>query len=138
MLSLTLLVASLLAASEEPNSVTVSIQKLESSEGQVLCALFAGKDGFPAELKKAKSVKRAAIKQKRSSCRFDAITSGRYAVAVIHDEDKDGELDTNFLGIPSEPVGVSNNVRGSFGPPKYRDASFEVADQSLSLKISVE
>ncbi|MEL6195877.1 MAG: DUF2141 domain-containing protein [Myxococcota bacterium] len=137
MLSLTLFVASLLAASE-PNSVTVSIQKLESNEGQVLCALFASKDGFPAELKRAKSVQRATIKQKKASCRFESVVLGRYAVAVIHDEDKDGELDTNFLGIPSEPVGVSNNVRGSFGPPKFRDASFQVADQSLFLKISVE
>jgi len=41
---------------------------------------------------------------------------GKYAVSVFHDENSNGKLDTNFLGIPREGVGASNNAKGHFGP----------------------
>ncbi|MEO1171643.1 MAG: DUF2141 domain-containing protein [Myxococcota bacterium] len=138
MLKSLLVLFPLLAANPAGPSVSISVQGLESSEGQVICALYGSRKGFPTELEKAQRVKRVPIKGQKASCLFDRLASGTYAIAVIHDEDKDGELDTNFLGIPSEPVGVSKNVRGSFGPPKFADAAFQMGDSARALKISVE
>ena len=44
-------------------------------------------------------------------CQFNDIPPGTYAIAVFHDENANGKLDKNFLGIPCEGYGASNNVR---------------------------
>jgi uncharacterized protein (DUF2141 family) len=56
--------------------------------------------------------------------RFDNIPPGEYALALFHDENSNNELDQNFLRIPQEGFGFSNNAMGNFGPPKYEDAKF--------------
>lgn len=49
---------------------------------------------------------------------------GSYAIQVFHDLDSNGKLKTNFIGIPREPIGTSNNAKGKMGPPKFEDAKF--------------
>ena len=62
---------------------------------------------------------------------------GTYAFNVIYDEDSDGKLDTGFLGIPTEKVGFSNQARGSFGPPKFNKASFQLeADTTMKITFT--
>jgi uncharacterized protein (DUF2141 family) len=51
---------------------------------------------------------------------------GDYALSAFYDEDGDAELDTNFIGMPKEPIAMSNNAVAKFGPPKYSDAVFTV------------
>ena len=48
---------------------------------------------------------------------------GEYAISIFHDSNGNGELDTNFIGLPKEPVALSNNAKAKFGPPKYEDLS---------------
>ncbi len=62
---------------------------------------------------------------------------GEYAVKVIHDENSNDELDTRMFGIPKERYGFSNDARGSFGPPDYKDARFtlESPEQKISIQI---
>jgi uncharacterized protein (DUF2141 family) len=55
-------------------------------------------------------------------------------VAVFHDENGNGKLDTNFLGIPREGVGVSNNKLRKLGPPTWEDSKFGLAG-SLTLDV---
>jgi len=62
---------------------------------------------------------------------------GRYAVQVVQDRDSDGKLDTNMLGIPSEPVGFSRNAVGRFGPPKFDSAAFDYDGKPLDLAIDL-
>ena len=45
-------------------------------------------------------------------------------------------MDTNFLGIPKEPIACSNNAKGSFGPPKFKDAKFAIAEEETHIKIN--
>lgn len=60
---------------------------------------------------------------------------GRYAVVVVSDVNGNGKLDTNFLGIPKEPVGASHNPTSRFGPPRFQDAAFDVADSPVELVV---
>ncbi|MGE0784646.1 MAG: DUF2141 domain-containing protein [Sandaracinaceae bacterium] len=66
---------------------------------------------------------RAPIRGGVARCRFHAPVS-RVAFAAMHDEDDDGELDRDLLGVPSEGYAFSNDVREPFGPPSFRAASF--------------
>ena len=58
-----------------------------------------------------------------------------YAVHVFHDLDSNGKMKTNFIGIPREPTGVSNEAKGKFGPPKFKDAKFAVTGEPVDVPI---
>ena len=63
---------------------------------------------------------------------------GEYALSIFYDSNNNGELDTNFIGIPKEPVAISNNARPKFGPPKYKDAVFTLGSEALVQRINME
>ena len=60
-----------------------------------------------------------------------------YAIAIYHDVNKNGKLDTNFFGIPSEIYGFSNNARGTFGPPSFSETKV-VCDKNNTLVIQLK
>ena len=67
-----------------------------------------------------------------------SVEPGRYSVAVFLDEDGDGEFDTNFLGIPREPFGFSNDAMGAMGKPSFDAASFEVGTGGASVELTLK
>lgn len=60
---------------------------------------------------------------------------GTYAIGLYHDENGNKRLDKNFLGIPVEPLGVSNNPTFFFGPPSHADSAFSVGPEGTTLEI---
>lgn len=67
---------------------------------------------------------------------FDDIAPGRYAVMVTHDENGNGKLDTNIVGMPTEGYGFSNNPR-VMRKPTFDEAAFDVADGDVALDIAI-
>jgi uncharacterized protein (DUF2141 family) len=63
---------------------------------------------------------------------------GEYALSVFYDKDNDGELDTNFIGMPKEPIAMSNNAVAKMGPPKYADAVFTLGAEPLIQRITMK
>ena len=63
---------------------------------------------------------------------------GDYALSVFYDQDGDGELKTNFIGMPKEPIALSNNAVAKFGPPKYSDAVFSLGAQPIIQSLSIK
>jgi uncharacterized protein (DUF2141 family) len=63
---------------------------------------------------------------------------GAYALSVFYDTDNDGELDTNFIGMPKEPIALSNNAMAKFGPPKFEDAVFTLGAEPLIQHITIK
>jgi len=63
---------------------------------------------------------------------------GNYALSVFYDQDGDGELKTNFIGMPKEPIALSNNAVAKFGPPKYSDAVFSLGAQPMIQSLSIK
>jgi uncharacterized protein (DUF2141 family) len=83
------------------------------SGGQIVAAIYATSDGFSGfDTKKAAAVQVAPAAGGGATLTFTGLKPGKYAVSAFHDADKDGKLKTNFIGIPKEPVGVSNNPGG--------------------------
>ena len=76
------------------------------------------------------------IENKKSVVIFKNLPRGEYAVSFVHDENDNKKMDTNFLGIPKEDYGCSNNATGFMGPPKYEDAKFMLEEnKSINIKI---
>jgi uncharacterized protein (DUF2141 family) len=65
------------------------------------------------------------------------IASGEYAVAVYADINGNNKLDSNFLGIPKEPIGMSRNAKGRFGSPSFADAAFKITDGVNTMSIQL-
>ena len=119
------------------NVIHVEISGLRSDKGQMLCALFSSAEAFPKKADKAVARLTAKIVEHQATCDFSGVAQGTYAVSVVHDENANGKLDTNFIGMPREGVGASNDAKGHMGPPKFSAASFQYAGGRLDLKIHV-
>ena len=117
--------------------IQVEIDGLRNDKGQVLCALYSSADGFPTNGEKALAQAKSPISDGHAVCEFPGVAAGTYAVSTFHDENSNGKLDRNFMGIPREGVGASNNAKGHFGPPKFDSAAFRFSGSRLVLKIAI-
>ena len=120
------------------NSIKVVVVGLHSNDGEVDCALFGSADGFPGDSSKAGKTTKSKIKNGQAVCMFADVVPGDYAVSVFHDENLNGKLDRNFIGMPKEGVGASNDASGNFGPPKFDDARFNYKGGRSVLAIHVK
>ena len=123
--------------SPQPNVMHVEIERLRNDKGQVVCALYSSSEGFPKKTEKALAHVNSAIADKQAVCEFSGIAPGTYAVSVFHDENSNGKLDSNFLGIPREGVGASNDAKGHLGPPKFDAAAFHFSGGRMTLRIKI-
>jgi len=116
----------------------VKILNIRNSIGTVACALFESPAGFPIEfLHYATNIMVIKIRDTQARCDFLDIPPGTYALAVIHDENMNGKLDTNWLGVPREGYGFSNDVKGLLSAPSFSAAGFQYDGQNLELTISL-
>lgn len=119
------------------NVIHVEISGLRSDKGQMLCALHSSAEAFPKKADRAVARLTAKIADRQATCDFSGIAPGTYAVSVVHDENANGKLDANFIGMPREGVGASNDAKGHMGPPKFGAASFPYRGGRLELKIHI-
>jgi len=128
------LVSSLGFSSQEKLSLIIEVSGATPGKGQAVCSLFTSADTY---LKKPAIKKTKPIDSNGEVVfRIDNLDPGTYAVSIVYDEDRNGKLNTGLFGIPTEPVGVSNNAKGSFGPPSYEKAAF-VLSASKTIRISL-
>jgi uncharacterized protein (DUF2141 family) len=120
--------------------IDVTVTGVSSASGMVGCALFSSKTGFPLESKKhAATTVRVQAAGGVANCSFENVSPGEYAVAVVHDTNGNEQADTNMLGMPTEGVGVSNNVIPKLSPPSFEVCRFVVADgQPTKLAIAMK
>ncbi|MBC7794868.1 MAG: DUF2141 domain-containing protein [Clostridia bacterium] len=125
-------------AEEFSTGIVMHVDGLKTDQGTLHCALYANAKGFPTEPEHAATEVKVQVREKRATCVFPDVKAGRYAVALWHDVNGDNKLDANWLGIPKEPVGSSNNAKGSFGPPSFAKASFDFQPPLVRQTIRLE
>lgn len=116
--------------------LTVKVEGLENTKGNVSIGVYNNSDNFPDVGKAFKDVD-AKIDSKDFSYTFNDLSEGTYAVAIFHDENQNIKMDKNFIGIPNEGYGFSNNVFGRFGPPDFDEASFMI-DNDKTITITLK
>ncbi|MCW9064937.1 MAG: DUF2141 domain-containing protein [Ignavibacteriaceae bacterium] len=79
-----------------------------------------------------------SIENKEVIVVIDSLKYGEYAVRVFHDENKNGKIDSNFLGIPTEDYGYSNDASGWFGPPSWEKAKFIFDKPEMTIDINID
>jgi uncharacterized protein (DUF2141 family) len=115
--------------------LSVRLVGLRNDHGRSGCMLFGSEKGFPKDSGAAMQRTWCPIHGSESTCRFDPIAAGIYAVACFHDENGNGKCDTVFLGIPTEGTVVSNEAKGFMGPPSFKGAQFSFPGRPTELRL---
>ena len=122
-LSLYFLAITSLAIASEPVQLIVNVHGLTPNQGQVKVAVYTPNEEFLGDA----AINGSQTVGQQESVKFIFnIKPGTYAVSSFYDVNMNDELDTNFLFIPTEPVGFANQPSSKFGPPSFEDAAVEI------------
>ena len=113
----------------------VEVVGLRSNKGQVMVALYRETDEFPTKKGRYKHLILTPHNHVATGV-FEDLHPGKYAVAVILDENKSFDMDKNMFGFHLEQYGFSNNAREKLSAPSFEKASFELhTDRKIQIKI---
>jgi uncharacterized protein (DUF2141 family) len=117
-------------------TIDVNVGTLRSTKGWLGCRLYSSAQGFPKEHTALEQ--KLAIAGSTVRCTFANVPAGTYAVAVMHDENANGKLDSNFIGIPTEGYGVSNNHTHAMSAPSWDESKFDAkAGEDIRIGIAL-
>jgi uncharacterized protein (DUF2141 family) len=143
-----MVLASLVAISAQAAALKVTFQGVRSGDGAILIGLYDNPGGFVSAIKdsaktallnKQDRLVGAAMRAKAGaqSIVFTDLPLGRYAIIVFHDENDNGLLDEDSVGIPSEGYGFSNDAKGLFSAPSFDAAAITVGKADMNISISI-
>ena len=131
--------APLAAQTTDNANLTVRVRGARNPKGKIRVALFRDGKGFPNDASTAIHAQAADIDPRILSAQvvFADLPDGVYAVSVFHDENMNERLDKNFMGVPKEGYGASNNPKKKMGPPNFDEAKFQLSgtEQSVEIKL---
>lgn len=103
---------------QKPASLRIEIYNLKNSKGQIVLDLQdENKNSIKAVFQE--------IKDNQCIITITNLSPGKYTFRYFHDENNNKKLDTDWIGIPTEGFGFSNNAKGKFGPPSYEKTIFQ-------------
>jgi uncharacterized protein (DUF2141 family) len=134
----TVAVATTASVDAASGTLTIEINGLRNRKGQVCLSVFDSSRGFPTNGDNAVRSQCVNVDDPASvQVTFGGLKGGSYAVAVLHDENADGQANRNRLGIPTEGFGFSRNPGLIAGPPKFGDAAFLAAGSRTEIQIQM-
>ncbi|TLU84766.1 MAG: DUF2141 domain-containing protein [Chlorobium sp.] len=125
-------------SSVKTGRIVVTITDITHTGGFLGISLHNSKKGFPGKHDLAFTSQQKKYSGSTEMFVFENVPYGTYAISVAHDENGNGKLDTNFIGIPKEGVGVSNNPKIGIGGPKFDPCSFMLNTEELDLTIAMK
>lgn len=114
----------------------VTVKNIKGHKGNIMVGIFDSNENF---LKKPLDGRMVQASGDSIIVVFENLKPGKYAVSVLHDANKNKDLDQNKLGIPKEGFGFSNNVTGAMGPPSFERALIDLTqDQNMDIDIKMK
>lgn len=127
------------SAQDKTGKIVVQVKNFKSNDGKARFLIFSSneKKSFPKEKDKAYGKFVVPIKDNQVIFTFENLPYGEYAISVHHDEDDNGKVNSNFIGIPNEGLGASNDAKGFFGPPSFDKAKVDLNKEQISIIINI-
>jgi uncharacterized protein (DUF2141 family) len=125
-------------AAGDPATIEVTVEKVRNSKGLITAVLY--NDDPETFLKRGARLDRIRVdaREGETTLCLRAPAAGRYSVALYHDENGNEEFDRDFLGIPSEGYGFSQNPGFRFGKPDVEETLFTIDEAPVSLRIAMQ
>lgn len=133
--SLFIFLGTVMVASQENGTINLTIEfnVTKYNKGSIYLALYNSADTYMKDGYKSAKTK---VIDGKATISFENIEKGTYAFSVFHDVNSNEKMDKNFMGIPKEPYGFSNNKKGKFGPPDFEKVKFELnQDETIQVNI---
>lgn len=135
LVALTMLTA--VTGNVEPGSLDAGISGFRSQKGNVMACLTTQPRNFP-NCQDDPNARRMTVPTRQAGLlKFENLPSGTYALALIHDENGNGKLDT-MMGIPKEGFGFSKNPVIRFGPPSFKSAQVVITSGDVAESVKVK
>lgn len=116
-------------------SITVTIEGIRNSNGSIGIVLHDENSDFPMD--EGVQAKEVSLNSSGNvEVTFKDLAPGDYALAVMHDENDNGDIDFNSNGMPIEGFGFSNDAMGDMGPPDFDQAAFS-AEEDTDVTVSL-
>ena len=115
--------------------LTVEIKGIASDKGDVYVAIY---DKTEKWMKTALSDAKASAKKGSVTVTFKELPEGDYAISLYHDENGNGKMDRNVIGMPTEPYAFSNDAAGNYGPASFEQAKFKVDGEKKNIVINIK
>jgi uncharacterized protein (DUF2141 family) len=131
-----LIVFSLLGLLGTTYDLEVQVEGIPNTKGTLFIGLFNSSASFPSFGKQYKGVV-VTHEGKSHVYKFKNLPKDSYALAIYHDENKNGKLDKNLVGAPTEAYGFSNNAREMFSAPSFESAKI-VLDRDKKCQIRIK
>ena len=116
-------------------NLTIEVSGEVGDKGAVLVALYKASDKW---MGKATDIRRTAAVKSGVAVTFNDLADGEYAISLFIDENSNGKLDTNAVGMPIEPYAFSNDASGTFGPPSFDKAKFVLGKDDKKHVITIK
>ena len=123
------------AGAGETTRVTVTITELRNAKGVVRACMTDDPELFPKCRDDAASHRKVVPAAETLTLTFENVKPGRYAIALLHDENDNGKADRALLLMPKEGFGFSLDAKVRMGPPSFKSAAFEVGAQPVKQAI---
>jgi uncharacterized protein (DUF2141 family) len=123
-----------IAAPAPAATLSVTVDEIAVQQGQLKLALYDSESAWKGEAKPRAGHLAQPDGDATLEFSFADLPPGRYAVRVMHDENGNGKLDSNFLGIPKEGYGASNNPK-VMRAPHFDEAAFDLGEEDLAITI---
>ncbi|MEA2042177.1 MAG: DUF2141 domain-containing protein [Bacteroidota bacterium] len=115
------------------NSIEVNVQNLRNKKGVIRVSLYNTCQSFP---KVGLEYLKVSLNPEHPNYVFRKLPPGKYAVAVLHDENKNRHADKNWLGIPQDGFGFSRNVKPKVKAPSFEQTCVELKKGNI-LRLNI-
>lgn len=125
----------ILNSPSDTKDLKLTITNIKHLEGSLVIGIYNSGDRF-LEAGQAFRTISIEVENNTEEVLIENLPSGTYAVSMYHDKNSNGKCDRNFLGIPKEPYGFSNNFRPKFSAPTFNDCKFTLSsDQKMEISL---
>lgn len=133
LLSMAVLTTALLTSYAHAHAATVmfEINGIKNDAGKIYVSLFKGQENYHNN--KAEAWQIVTPKSGTKTAVFSDLTPGDYAIKYFHDENDNRKLEKNLFGSPTEGYGFSSDAKPSYGPAKYEDMKFSIAEAGQTV-----
>lgn len=118
-------------------SLVLSVNNIRPTKGQILVSVYNQAKGFPSDRQHAFMTKAVPFNGTSMQITLDNLPYGKYAIALLHDENNNYQMDFNWLGMPKEGYAASNNATRTLGTPRFEEALIILESPQKKLPVSM-